>query len=582
MTMKKIEPQFDPAWFTPEGWEEGIELAFCPTGEGGGIDNSCSSSGSDSAALIARRNEVRAEIARIKKSDNKSGLARLRKERAKLNKQIAEAAGIAVPTERDTRSRLEKDIDKIKFKEGGRASKNTWKITSTGGSAEYAFKTESGRKFTVKAGRNFGYREPGATNLPVKSINIIFTDENESTMRTGRGEAFTVFRNVTPAVAAIVRRDRPEKVSFSASGQSRVDLYTKLTKTVLKLTPGHRAFKQGSGGYAYFNIYREDAVPANLDTIEYQEIKLAEGIEMMGWEELDPEIDPLWFVEEGWDEELLDELGIELAFCPTGEGGGVDNSCSSRVSGGGKGVVASKSPKPGETSKDQDYWVVDRDDIGISKSARDTLRRVLDNPDANADDAIRMAGITEDLINGLQEYEDFDFTLEVSTEEGPDGEETVMVLLRSEQISMDRVFAKQSDGRLVCTNDQLFIREDLQGQGIGGRIFEAQVAELSARGFDHIETFADGEDGSDTVGYKVWPLLGYDCDLAGPLTAEQGKEVKQKFGAKTLQELYRTEEGRSWWRRNGSGTFMTFDLKEGSKSMKILNAYKEAKRRKAA
>jgi hypothetical protein len=405
MTMKKIEPQFDPAWFTPEGWEEGIELAFCPTGEGGGIDNSCSSRGPGSftqltarqaraltidrakellaergftheiiavnggarhfvtdnesgerlevtvgqigaflktqssdievlrespttlppartrgispsrpspndtperQAMFARREEVRQEIARVKRSEDKSGLAKLRKERAKLNKQLAESAGVAVSTERDTRSRLERDIDKIKFKEGGRASKNTWKITSTGGSAEYVFKTESGRKFTVKASRNLGFREPGSNIPPVKSINIIFTDENESTMRTGRGEAFTVFRNVTPAVAAIVRRDRPEKVSFSASGQSRVDLYTKLTKTVLKLTPGHRAFKQGSGGYAYFNIYREDAVPANLDTVEYQEIKLAEGIEIMGWEELDPEIDPLWFVEEGWDEEGID------------------------------------------------------------------------------------------------------------------------------------------------------------------------------------------------------------------------------------------------------------------------------------
>ncbi len=84
-----------------------IELAFCPTGPGGGVDNSCSSSeggggggysGANAKALkglddniakaIKMREKAKAGIKAAKASGDKKALSRYRKLRAQANKQI--------------------------------------------------------------------------------------------------------------------------------------------------------------------------------------------------------------------------------------------------------------------------------------------------------------------------------------------------------------------------------------------------------------------------------------------------------------------------------------------------------------
>jgi len=129
------------------------------------------------------------------------------------------------------------------------------------------------------------------------------------------------------------------------------------------------------------------------------------------------------------------------------------------------------------------------------------------------------------------------------------------------------------DGDLVMENRELYVKET--GRGIGTKILHDQVEALSDAGFDRIETLAAGQKGGEENGYYTWPSLGYDGQVFGGFLkkAEEdlGLEKGELASNPSILNLFDTPGGREWWKENGVGMAMSFDLKDGSRSREVLD-----------
>jgi hypothetical protein len=145
-----------------------------------------------------------------------------------------------------------------------------------------------------------------------------------------------------------------------------------------------------------------------------------------------------------------------------------------------------------------------------------------------------------------------------------------------------RSLSKTSDGKLVMHNNTFFMKPGAAGKGLGTKVFTDQVDATRELGVDRIETLAGrGKyNGQKMNGYYTWPRFGYD----GPIPTGRGyrNPPPHLASAKTVGELMALPGGKEWWKENGRSVGLTFDLKDGSHSMKTLNAYKEEKRKMAA
>lgn len=121
------------------------------------------------------------------------------------------------------------------------------------------------------------------------------------------------------------------------------------------------------------------------------------------------------------------------------------------------------------------------------------------------------------------------------------------------------------------------------GNHYGGQateILAQMVKQARAAGFDTIETYAAGSiDNGSYNGYYTWPCMGYDQEISG---LRQEAQIRQLFpGVETIQDLYEQPGGRDWWFVNGSGlSSATFDLSDGSRSMRVMERYLNEKLRK--
>jgi len=151
----------------------------------------------------------------------------------------------------------------------------------------------------------------------------------------------------------------------------------------------------------------------------------------------------------------------------------------------------------------------------------------------------------------------------------------------------------RSGNDVVVHNDTF--KNNLQGGGKGRKgadILADQVKALKEIGVTKIETHAARLDSKDPntklVGYAVWPKLGYDGTLKDeqfdklpePIKTAMGWKKGKLFGAvggvkgsRSLQDLYDVPGGPEAWEKHGSGIDAHFDLKDGSRSMKKLEAY---------
>lgn len=77
-------------------------------------------------------------------------------------------------------------------------------------------------------------------------------------------------------------------------------------------------------------------------------------------------------------------------------------------------------------------------------------------------------------------------------------------------------------------------------------------------------------------GYYTWPRFGYDRKLNQYIRENLPKGLK---GARTVLDVMRTPQGRDWWKRKGNEGEMSFDLRPGSRSRKVLTAYIQGRRK---
>lgn len=151
---------------------EGIELAFCPTGPGGGVNPSCGKGGGSLKTLLSQRDAVKAQIKAIKATGNNKGLAAARRLRASLNKQI-EAHG-----QKPTEQFVEKSTGSFAtstIKAGsetglgaGGGINTTFKVTMTDGSTGY-YKPQSGE---YGGGAKWGYTKGSLAEREVAAYQL--------------------------------------------------------------------------------------------------------------------------------------------------------------------------------------------------------------------------------------------------------------------------------------------------------------------------------------------------------------------------------------------------------------------------
>jgi GNAT superfamily N-acetyltransferase len=131
---------------------------------------------------------------------------------------------------------------------------------------------------------------------------------------------------------------------------------------------------------------------------------------------------------------------------------------------------------------------------------------------------------------------------------------------------------RDDNGKLVIQASYFEVDKKERGKGIGAEVFGRMVDAGVAAGVDRITTSAARA--ADQIGYRVWPLFGYDGKIPEALTRDLPPELA---GAERVSDLMTTEGGRSWWANNGGTVSLAFDLNPNSLSQRIWRAYQAAK-----
>jgi hypothetical protein len=93
-------------------------------------------------------------------------------------------------------------------------------------------------------------------------------------------------------------------------------------------------------------------------------------------------------------------------------------------------------------------------------------------------------------------------------------------------------------------------------------------------GFSHIELLAAGGSGikagpwsEEFWGFETWPRLGFDTELQPAMLVLTAQELGLK-GMTHVSQIVQADL--AWWKENGDGWTMKFDLKQGSTSWDTL------------
>lgn len=117
------------------------------------------------------------------------------------------------------------------------------------------------------------------------------------------------------------------------------------------------------------------------------------------------------------------------------------------------------------------------------------------------------------------------------------------------------------------------------GEGRGTEIIVDIVDAAKEQNYYRITAFGAGAGGANDGynGYYTLPRLGFDGILSD---TDQIRAKEAGFIVTNVSELMDTPEGRKWWKENGSGLDLSFDLTDGSKSFETLNEYMKKRKNK--
>lgn len=152
------------------------------------------------------------------------------------------------------------------------------------------------------------------------------------------------------------------------------------------------------------------------------------------------------------------------------------------------------------------------------------------------------------------------------------------VNIKSRNFDSDMDIGIDASGKKWLHIDGFWIDESVQGSGMGTDIYSNIVDNAREHGLSYIYLHAaknnPQDENSPHNGYYTWPRFGFDADIDS-LQRELISKIKGRFPeAESILDVMSSREGRDWWKANGEDLFKTqFDLKEGSRSMKIYNSY---------
>jgi uncharacterized protein (TIGR02996 family) len=161
----------------------------------------------------------------------------------------------------------------------------------------------------------------------------------------------------------------------------------------------------------------------------------------------------------------------------------------------------------------------------------------------------------------------------------------VSLELKGQHVEAFREVFRGRDGALVIQNQGIEVSPEMRGQGLGLEIFASQVIAAAEAGVSRITCMAAGGGGrgrpgyqSEYNGYYTWPLFGYDADISSLQNPEVIALCQRHFPqAKTVLDIFMMG-GRRWWKDNGCKIpTAVFDLRPGSRSLTVLQAYMEEK-----
>ncbi len=154
--------------------------------------------------------------------------------------------------------------------------------------------------------------------------------------------------------------------------------------------------------------------------------------------------------------------------------------------------------------------------------------------------------------------------------------------------SSERSFWKQH-GKLYVGNDSYEIYKKLEDgtpnplRGKGFEIFANQIMALREVGASLVCTGAGGckydADNGGMNGYYTWPRVGYSGSIHEHIFERFPKEYRKKMGnSREVRDLLDMEGGKDVWQECGSTIPCHFDLTDGSRNMKALEAYAQERR----
>ncbi len=188
------------------------------------------------------------------------------------------------------------------------------------------FTTNSGTEFQITGTKRM---VPDKFGIEGSAIDIQFKTSHGDMGLTGRGEAFQVFSSVVPAVTALIQKEDPDFITFTAAEASRQKLYDRLVKVTAGVSKDKYFARTFTGPYfreymigklehkAKFEEYIKKSQTSLTQGAIVNAVENAEPSEDR-WESITPEVNPDWFTEEGWED---DSEETETATKNAAEGG---------------------------------------------------------------------------------------------------------------------------------------------------------------------------------------------------------------------------------------------------------------------
>lgn len=125
-----------------------------------------------------------------------------------------------------------------------------------------------------------------------------------------------------------------------------------------------------------------------------------------------------------------------------------------------------------------------------------------------------------------------------------------------------RVVIAADGERFLALDDFRILRRQYRRRKIGTALLAQQIETAKKYGLSRI--VAQSNRSTDENGWYTLPRLGFDAPLPNSLRTNERR---------TVLDVMATDDGRRFWFEQGDGLELSFDLADGSRSMKCLKRY---------